>query len=508
MLERLSPLDAAFLDAEDEDRHASLAIASVAVLEGPVPRQEDIVAAITSRLPLIPRYRQKLLTVPFDLAAPAWVDDPHFDIAYHVRRTALPAPGGDEALCRLVARLMSQRLDRDRPLWECWVVERLARGRWALLSKVHHCMVDGVGGTNLYNTLFDHPGRPPAGAADSWLPSAGPSTARLTVKALGDAIVSPAGQVRLLTRALRHPRRTLRRMVDTTSGLTALARTVLDPATVSSLTGPIGRYRRYAVGRARLTDVARVGRHFGVSVNDVALAAISGAFRRLLLNRGERPDPHAIRSLVPVSVRASDDGGVQDNRISMVLPFLPVDVADPVQRLNLVHTQMADLKASKEAEAGEAMTTLAAHEPFLPISWGIRLAARLPQRSIVTVTTNVPGPRQPLHLLGRRVLEILPYVPIALRLRTGVAMLSYCDRLAFGVTADYDSAPEADLLASAIEQGIAELVAAVAAGVGSGPVRSGHMGALRYHHDRARRVVDQRPAGAAHEQAAEPADAA
>jgi WS/DGAT/MGAT family acyltransferase len=459
MSNRLSPLDAAFLDAEDEDSHASMAIASVAVLERPVPTQEEIIQAIGGRLPLVPRYRQKLRTVPFDLGRPAWVDDPDFDLAYHVRRTALPAPGGDEELCRLVARLMSQRLDRDRPLWECWVVEGLAGGRWALLSKVHHCMADGVAGTNLYNTLFDHAPEPSAAVADGWQAEAAPSTLRLTAGAVRDLMLSPADQLRLLSQALRHPARMVRRVAGTARGLIAIAQAVAVPASPSSLTGPIGRYRRYSIGRAGLADVMRVARHFHTSMNDVVLAAASGAFRTLLLQRGERPDAHSVRALVPVSVRRPGERGVHDNRISLMLPYLPVDIADPVRRLKAVHEHMTQLKTSREAEAGEAMTSLAAHEPFLPISWGIRMASHLPQRSIVTVTTNVPGPREPLFMLGRRIVEILPYVPIAVRLRTGVAILTYCDRIAFGVTADYDSAPEADLLARAIGTGIAELVA-------------------------------------------------
>src|SRR5437764_7707241 len=192
MPSRLTPLDAAFLDAEDEDRHASMAIASVAVLDGPVPSHEDVLAAIAAKVPLVPRYRQKLRTVPLDLGRPLWIDDPAFDLRYHVRRTALPAPGGDGALCRLVARLMSQRLDRDRPLWECWVVEGLADGRWAVVSKVHHCMVDGVGGTNLYNAIYDHSPEPGAPVPDAFVAQDGPSTLTLTARALRHLAGSPA----------------------------------------------------------------------------------------------------------------------------------------------------------------------------------------------------------------------------------------------------------------------------------------------------------------------------
>jgi diacylglycerol O-acyltransferase len=456
----MTPLDAAFLEAEDSDRHASLAIASVAVLEGPVPPQEEFLAAVRGKVPLVPRYRQKLRTIPFDLGLPVWVDDPAFDLRYHVRRTALPAPGDDAALSRLVARLMSQRLDRDRPLWECWVIEGLANGRWAVLSKVHHCMADGVAGTNLYNTLYDHSREPSAPAPDRWNPVPEPSTVRLTATALRELARNSATQVGLLAGAVMRPATAVRLVAGTARGLVTLAGAVARPATASSLSGPIGGHRRYALGRAHLPDLQRVARHFHTSLNDVVLAATTGAFRSLLIERGEEPDPHAIRTLVPVSVRPPGEHGVHDNRISLMLPFLPVDVADPVHRLKAVHDQMTRLKNSKEAEAGQAMTTLAEREPYPPISWGIRLASHLPQRSIVTVTTNVPGPREPLYLLGRRIVEILPYVPIAVRLRTGVAVLTYCDQVAFGVTSDYASAPEADLLAHGIEAGVAELVAA------------------------------------------------
>ncbi|HEU4421704.1 MAG TPA: wax ester/triacylglycerol synthase family O-acyltransferase [Pilimelia sp.] len=459
IVERLSPLDAAFLDAEDEDPHASLAIGSVAVLEGPPPSHEEFAAAIGRRLPLVPRYRQRLRTLPLDLGQPVWVDDAGFDLDYHVRRTALPEPGDDDALCRLVARLMSQRLDRERPLWETWAVEGLRGGRWAIVSKVHHCLADGVSGTNLYRALCDAPEEEAAAGEDVWVPRPAPSTVRLVAGALGDLARSPVEQLRLLMWAVQTPARTVQAVRSVTRGLGTLA-TALTPASGSSLSGPIGRPRSYRLVRASMTDVTHVGKTFGASINDVALAAISAGFRALLRARGERPEPHAIRSLVPVSVRARDDGGVSGNRISMMLALLPADIDDPVERLRVVHARLATLKASKEAEAGAAMTALAEHEPYPPISWAIRLAARLPQRSIVTVTTNVPGPRQPLFVLGRPILEIFPYVPIALRLRTGVAVLTYCDQIAFGVTSDYTSTPEADLLAAAIEEGVAELVAA------------------------------------------------
>jgi WS/DGAT/MGAT family acyltransferase len=470
--DRMSPLDAAFVDLEDEDRHASLAIASVAVFEGPAPGQDEFAAAVAGRLPLVPRYRQKMRTVPLDLGRPVWVDDPGFDINYHIRRTALPTPGDDDALCRLVARVMSQRLDRERPLWECWVVEGLAGERWAVISKVHHCMADGISGANLYEAIFDHDPRPSAPLDDDWAPAAEPSTLQLTGEALRELTLNPVDQLRLLARAARSPLAAAQLVYRTGLGALTLAGAIR-PASDSSLGGPIGVPRHYSIARASLADISRIGKALHATVNDVVLAAITKGYRQLLLHNGEAPEPHAVRTLVPVSVRAAGDHGTYDNRISMLLAFLPVDIADPVERLQTVHHRLLTLKASKEAEAGQALTELAGHEPFPPVSWGLRLAMRLPQHSVVTVTTNVPGPRRPLYLLGRRMLEIFPYVPIALRLRTGVSVLSYCDQVTFGVTADYSAAPEPVILTDAIIEGVRELLDAVPVAAGADGHREG-----------------------------------
>lgn len=467
-MEHLSPLDASFLDLEDEDAHASLAIASVAIVSGPPPSQAEFVEHLRGRLPLIPRYRQKVRELPLDLGHPVWVDDPAFDLAFHVRRTALPAPGDDAALCRLVSRLMSQRLDRERPLWECWVVEGLADGRWAVLSKVHHCLADGISGNDLYRVMFDESPTPRPAVDDPWQPAPEPSSLRLVAGAVGELVRSPMEQVRLLADGLRRPGVALRQLTDTARGLVALAGALV-PVSKSPLAGPIGQQRQYGVTRAALGDVVGVAKAFHVTVNDVVLAAVSGAFRRLLADGGQEPGADAVRALVPVSVRPKDDEIQLGNRISLMLPLLPVAEPDPVARLREVHRRLTILKVSKEAEAGAAMTTLAAHEPYAPIAWGIRVAARLPHRNIVTVTTNVPGFRRPLYVLGRRIVEILPYVPIAVRLRTGIAVLTYDSRLAIGVTSDLRHGPGAQSLADAVGEAIAELAAAARLIAPAGP---------------------------------------
>jgi diacylglycerol O-acyltransferase len=465
-MDYLSPLDAGFLDAEDADKHSSLAIASVVVVAGPAPSQEEFIQAVSARLPSIPRYRHRIRTVPFDLGRPVWVDSAQFDLGYHVRRTALPAPGDEAALARLVGRIMSQRLDRDRPLWECWVIEGLAGGSWAVMVKVHHCMVDGVAGNQLLGVLFDDAPKPrhtsKRDTEHDWHPAAEPSTIDLTLRAIGNLLKSPADQVRLLAKGLHAPAVAAREIRDVVRGLVGMGVALL-PGTRSSLSGPIGQQRRYYVARASLPDVIAASKTFKVTVNDIVLAAISGGLRAVLLHREELPAANAVRTLVPVSVRAKGDEGVMENQISMMLPLLPVDIADPVERLSTVHTRLAELKAGKVAQAGAAVASLAREEPFAPLSWALRFAFHVPQRTIVAVTTNVPGPRKPLYVLGKQILEILPYAPIALGMRNGVAALSYCDQLTFGISSDYDSAPEVELLGRAIAGGITELVEAAQA---------------------------------------------
>ena len=458
-MDRLNPLDAVFVDAEDEDPHTSMAIASIAVFEGPCPSQEEVLAHLAGRLPLVPRYRQKLRTVPLRLGRPVWVDDPRFDLGYHVRRTALPAPGGDRQLADLMARVMSQRLDRDHPLWEYWVAEGLSHGRWALISKVHHCMVDGVSGTDLYRVIFDFSPEPGPSAADDRGARAEPSPLRLAAQVAVDMVVLPVRETLALRTAAADLGSAIRQAAGTVRGFAKLA-PALWPTTGSSLSGQIGRQRRYTWARATLNDVKKVKRELGGTVNDVVLASISGGFRALLLARGEQPGPHMVRSLVPVSVRAPGEENIYENRVSAVLADLPVHVADPVERLAAVRAELLALKAADEAKAGEALIALGRLTPFPLLPWPVRLAFRLPQREIVTVTTNVPGPRQPLYGMGRKLLEIIPYVPIATTVRTGIAIFSYCGSVTFGITGDFAASPDLDVLARGIEDSLSELVAA------------------------------------------------
>jgi diacylglycerol O-acyltransferase / wax synthase len=458
-MDRLNPLDAVFLDAEDADPHTSMAIASIAVFEGPVPTLEEVLAHLAGRLPRVPRYRQKLRTVPLRLGRPVWVDDPDFDLRYHVRRTALPAPGGDRELAELMARVMSQRLDRDHPLWEYWLIEGLPEGRWAFISKVHHCMVDGVSGTDLYRVIFDFTPEPAPPVAEDRVVGTEPSGLQLAAQAALDAVVLPVREALALWNTAADPVAAVRQAAEAARAAAKLAPAAW-PATGSSLSGHIGRQRRYTWARASLGDVKTIKKRFGGTVNDVVLAAISGGFRALLLARGEQPGPHMVRSLVPVSVRAPGEEDVYNNQVSALLADLPVHIADPVARLDAVRAELQGLKKANEAMLGEALVTLGRYTPFPFASWWVRLAFGLPQRELITVTTNVPGPQQPLYGMGRRALEIIPYVPIATTLRTGVSIFTYDGNVVFGITGDFTANPDLEVLARGIEDALAELLKA------------------------------------------------
>lgn len=460
--DRLSPLDASFLHIESGVSH--MHIASVGVFEGPCPGQRAVADMIAGKLPLVPRYRQVVRTVPLHLGRPLWVDDAHFNIDYHVRHTALPAPGGEAELRRLVGRVMSQPLDRSKPLWEVWVVEGLEDGQWAMLSKTHHAMVDGVSGTDLLAVVMDISPEPSDPVPDTWEPAPVPSDGALLAGALLDMARSPYEQMRAVRASTRVPRQALRAAADVVGGVVAM-RGLIRPTPPSSLNGPLSPHRRYAWAAVTVDDIKRVRKSIGGSFNDVVLAAITRGFRELLLERGE-PVDRVVRTLVPVSVRARDASGravgdgTFDNRVSAMFAELPVSLEDPVERLKAVTAQMGVLKESNQAVAAEAMTSLSGFAPPVLLALGTRIASRAAQRNVNTVTTNVPGPQIPLYSAGRRMLRAYPYVPLAGQVRVGVAIFSYDGQVTFGITGDYDSAPDIEVLAKGIEAGMAELTEA------------------------------------------------
>ncbi|HXY44561.1 MAG TPA: wax ester/triacylglycerol synthase family O-acyltransferase, partial [Acidimicrobiales bacterium] len=427
------------------------------------PGYGDLLSVIAGKLPLVEKYRKVVRFVPLNLGRPVWVDDTHFNLEYHVRHTALPPPGGDAELRRLIGRVMSQQLDRNRPLWELWMVEGLGQGKWAIMSKMHHCMVDGVAGTELLTVVLDADPAPPRPVPAPWSPAESPSALALAVEAVGAMAVSPFEQMRAVRAATRVPRHAGEQLRQAGRGLAGLSG-LIRPTPASSLNGPIGPHRRYDWATTSVDDVKRVRKGLGGSFNDVVLAAITGGFRDLLESRGE-PLERVLRTMVPVSVRTRDERGVAvgdgrlANKVSTMFAELPVALSDPIERLHAVSAQLANLKESRQAVAGEALTSLSGFAPPALLALGARIATKTPQRNINTVTTNVPGPQIPLYILGRRMLAAYPYVPIAGQVRIGVAIFSYDGNVTFGVTGDYDAAPDIDILCRGIEDEMRTLVA-------------------------------------------------
>jgi len=456
--DRLGMQDASFLYIEDDSSH--MHIASVAIFEGPPPHHEEVEEMISSKLHHVPRYRQVVRFVPLEVGAPVWCDDPHFNLRYHVRHTALPSPGSVEQLQTLVGRVMSQKLDRSKPLWEMWVVEGLEDDRWAILSKTHHCMVDGVAGTDLMTALMDdsptseHP-QPLRYRADDL-----PSSLGLLTGAIRDGLSSPAEGLRMVRSALSAPRRLVEQLGDIGEGL-ATFRNFRNEGAESALNGPVSPHRRWCWAETELADIKKIRSEHGGTVNDVVLAVITRGFRDLLRERGEPVKDRFVRSLVPVSVRREDERGSYNNRVSAMFAELPVGLADPVERLSALHLQMRDLKEHHQAVAAESLTSISGFAPPMLLALGARLFSGLEQHAVQTVTTNVPGPQRRLYAAGRPMLTAYPYVPLAGSVRIGIAIFSYAGHLTFGITGDYDGAPDIDVLARGIEAGIVELIETV-----------------------------------------------
>ncbi len=459
--DRLSPQDASFLHIEDDVSH--MHIASVAIFEGPQPPFADIVAMVDAKLGLVPRYRQIVKFVPLDLGRPVWVDDPHFNIEYHIRHTALPTPGGESELRKLVGRVMGQQLDRSKSLWEIWVVEGLEDGRWAMLSKTHHAMVDGVAGTDLLAVIMDlSPDAERPTAVAEWKARTSPTGGELARDALVNLARSPYEVFRAARASTRVVRQTLAQAREVGSGVVAMAGLVR-PTPVSSLNGPIGPHRRYAWALSSVEDIKKIRKGIGGTFNYVVLASITNGFRELLLSRGEDID-RVVRTLVPVSERPRDvtrkavGDGTFENKVSAMFAELPVGIDDPVERLHAITQQMDGLKDSKQAVAGEALTSMSGFAPPMLLAMGMRLATRAAQRNVNTVTTNVPGPQFPLYAAGRKMIRAFPYVPLGGQIRIGIAIFSYNGEVNFGITGDYDTTPDLDVLAGAIEDGMSQML--------------------------------------------------
>ncbi|MGY1720328.1 MULTISPECIES: WS/DGAT/MGAT family O-acyltransferase [unclassified Blastococcus] len=455
----MSALDSGFYFAESEN--TPMHVGSVAVFDGPAPSYGDVVRLLLSKLPRVPRYRQRVREVPLQLGRPMWVDDPHFQILYHVRHTAVPSPGGDEQLRNLAGRVLGQRLDMAKPLWELWLVEGLADGRWALISKVHHCMVDGVAGTDLMQLMFDLD--PDATHEDprDWTPRRDPSSLALVAGAVTEAATQPlrtltslpsVGSAARNVRGLAESGRTL------AGALPSLAKQAVTP-TARSLNGHIGPHRRWAWTQGRFEEFRSVRTALGGTVNDVVLTAITKGFRDLLQGRGElSSEDLVVRSMVPVSVRSEQQRGSLNNRVACVFVDLPVGDPDPVSRLRSIRGQMDEYKRAMQAVDVPTIISMGDFVAPTLLSVGVRSAMQAGQMWCQAVTTNVPGPRVPLYVLGKRMCSAHAYVPIAGGIRCSIGIFSYLDTMTFGLNADFDAFPDVDVLSGGIRRGIEELL--------------------------------------------------
>lgn len=480
-MDRMSTLDAGFylVDHVNVPMH----MGSVAIFDGPAPSLPELADLYAARLASAPRYRQLVHVSPLQLKRPAWTDDQDFDIGHHLRFATVPSPGDTAQLSRVASEIFSRPLDLTKPLWEAWLLDGLADDRWAVLWKVHHCMVDGIGGSDLMAAVF--------GCEPDAQPVTADSRPRCSATAgLTGLATWPLRQARSAATTTRRAGAHIRRLTDiaaTTSLVGAQYRRVteievyarglmrggrrLAQRSASSLNGPAGPRRRWTWTTVSLAEVRRISATLGGTVNDVLLAAITGSFRDAAPAAELAPDM-VVRSLVPVSVRGASERGVVTNRLSAVLVNLPVGEPAADRRLQLIRAQTEDLKNTHQALGPELVTAVLGSiaPPLLAVS--LRAAFRLPQPLVQTVTTNVPGSRTPLSALGRRTVAIYPYAPIGGNVRISIAVYSYLDTLAFGITTDYDAVPDACDLRRGIDTELAMLASAARASAPSASVTS------------------------------------
>jgi diacylglycerol O-acyltransferase len=469
-LDRLSSTDASFLHQEGPASH--MHIGGLLTFRGPPPDFEEFLDHIRRRLHLVPRYRQKLAMPPLESGHPLWVDDPAFNLEYHVRHAALPAPGTEEQLLQMVARIFSQPLDRSRPLWENWLVEGLEGDRFALISKTHHSLVDGVSGVDLATVLFDaEPNPPPAEASaelEPWQPHREPSTAELVLGGLRGMAGAAAGlAARFVSSAAASPEATLVRLRDAAEGVGEIVWAALNPAPETPLNVEIGPHRRYLFVRHRLADYKEVKDELGGTVNDVVLSVVSGALARWLGSRGVRTEGVEMRALVPVSVRTQQDQGSLGNRLAAMRAPLPVYIRDPLARLRFVKKAMDGLKESKQAEGAATLAAVNNLAPPTVLAQASRL--NFSTRLFNLIVTNIPGPQIPLYVLGHELEDLFPIAFLPKGHALAVAIMSYNGHLEYGLLADFDALPDLDVVARGIDESLNELLAVARGRTGTQP---------------------------------------
>jgi WS/DGAT/MGAT family acyltransferase len=455
MVERLTGLDASFLYLEEPD--TPMHVGGVLILEAPRGGVDALVALVEARLPLVPRYRQRIAEVPGHLANPVWVDDRDFDIAYHVRRNGLPRPGTEAQLLDLVSRLTSRPLDRTRPLWEVYLVEGLSDGRMAVVTKTHPALVDGLSAIDIGQVLLDV--EPDAATPEplDWRPQRPPNGAELVWQALDEYVRRPSAIVDTARGAVTDVRSTAARLTGVAGGLLRTARKTILPAPHSPLNAPIGRQRRVAVARADLEDIKKVRKVHGGTVNDVLLTVVTGALREWLLSRGEPiVAGTSVRALVPVSMQ--DEEAEQGSRVSSYLVDLPVGEPNPRVRLARLSYAMRGIALHGQSVGADSLIALTGFAPPTLHALGARAARGLSRRLFNLVVTNVPGPQLPLYAAGSRMLEVFPVVPLAAGQGLSIGMTSYDGRVYFGLNADRKIVGDVEVLADLIDQEVGELV--------------------------------------------------
>jgi diacylglycerol O-acyltransferase / wax synthase len=468
-LDRLTSIDASFLHQEGEDSH--MHIGGVLIFEGPPPAFQDFLDHVRGRLHLVPRYRQKLAHPPLEAGRPLWVDDPDFNLEYHVRHTALPSPGSEEQLFLLASRIASQQLDRSKPLWEFWLVEGLADGCFALISKTHHALVDGISGVDLASVLFDAEREPTAGESpqeelEPWRPEPEPSPAELVLAGVRGAVTTTAELVARAIAAAARPGTSLNLVRDAAEGLGELVWAGLNPAPETPLNVPIGPHRRYAAVRQQLADYKEIKDALGGTVNDVVLTVVSGALAEWLHSRGVRTEGLEMRALVPVSVRTKEQKNELGNRLTVMRGPLPVYIDDPVTRLGFVRQAMNGLKESKQAVGAATLAAVNSLAPPTILAQASRL--NFSTRLFNLLVTNIPGPQVPLYLLGRELHDLFPLAFLPQDHALAIAIMSYNGGLDYGLLGDYDAMPDIDLVAEGLEASLAQLLAAARSGPADG----------------------------------------
>ena len=456
-MDRLSALDVSFLTNESSSAH--MHVGAIMVFEGPPPSYTDLLDHVRSRLHLVPRFRQKLAHPPAPTGRPFWIDDPSFNLEYHVRHSALPAPGSEEQLRNMAGRVFSQRLDRTKPLWELWMVQGLTRKRFALVTKTHHALVDGVSGVDIATVLFDvKPVPEPTEPDHDWVPSPPPSGAQLLARDAEGVIRVPVRLLRRLENAVEHPRATLRQAGEAAEALGEVGWNFANPAPKVPLNVPVGSHRRFSWVRGDLAAFKRIKDALGGTVNDVVLAVVTGAVRRWLHGRGIRTEGMELRAQVPVSIRAEDEHGQLGNRIAVVRGPLPVYVDDPVERLQVVRTAMEGVKQSKQALGAEVISRFNDFAPPTLLAQSARV--NFSTRLFNLVVTNVPGPQIPLYVLGRELEDVFPVGFLPPEQALFIAIMSYNGEINFGLLGDYDALYDLEGISQGIEAAIAELLAA------------------------------------------------